>query len=1493
MTDKTIPGQTATGTLALEQGFQDGLIARALPVWLRNLSVASELTHARATPMSLTPTQLTALLEALKTSLHCWQHLQLALQRVEDITQFCKPLLERALKDEPGFAADSDGLYFRHHYFSVSPKPEFSFGRLPQQQQGNLDVPLLNAALANFTRGEAQGDDLPRHDQLVDHEGTRFAQMTAAAFARCCRKLDLGGRYQQHLDGVLSSSADAVASGSDVRLSLQGLHRSSMLIDACRALSEGRLTVDDVELVLGLCREGRPGTSAGLEVRVRQLSVYGCRLEQIIVLDIIDNFIGFKSSARLLVYIPDDSVSPWSTATDLDTFVRWTLGKRLAGQPYQRFFSRFVRRRDRAQFFARVAQQLMDVADWASRDMDQHLADYPLPLFPHLAQAWLDQVKDDAAFIAVPVALLDKQEEQAWRDRLLDAAWVIAGVVGLFVPGLNELLVAAAAWGLLKDVIQAVESWREGESRAALDHVLDVIRQVVELGITAVVMRTVSRQWSLVDPLVTARLEGGGEKLWHFDLQPFRCAPPPVQAIADTSGVYRLAGRSWVKLEGSFFEVLQRTDGEWQIKPVDGHGPLLRHNDAGAWRVWCEQPVEWDDVPRMFNRLGGAFSQIPAGQVDSVMAIQGIDADHLRGLHICNRAPAPCLVDTVSRVALLNRIQRLVNQLRSGEVVEDEALLARVRQWGSGEALADEALADEVWSRRYSLLGQLYYEQYPVTADTRELRRDFPGLHQLAAQALLDAASHEQTYHAGELARRIRQVRVRESLLFDLPQNLDTARIVLAAIEQLPSAETGPHWQLYDGIALQPLASTRGAGRRLCLRFEHGVFRLEDPSGEVSGASSNIFDVLGLGCSAEYRQATGIGEPFAQGLRKAVAQRVMEGQLDIADVLKIKRPVGFFLPPQRLDQNRIGYPLSAMRNWLAPRQGARNLATELRDLYPGFSDEQIDEWLATVRRSNTAPAAKLLALKQQLKALTRQLRSWKRATPKLWAWRARAEFARGLIDCWRHLLPRELAAAGTAYDFTSFAGNLDELPVIPASVDFPHVAEVSLRAMQLRRVPDDFLRAFSALTSLNVSHCRLRSLPLTARLAERLEVLDLCGNQIHLDGRATDLLASCRSLVYLNLSDNPLRRGFSLQQMQGLRVLMLGNTQLQEVPEALMQATALHTLDLGDNQIRTLPFGFYRSALWRSRRVRLAGNPLEGVQNMWNDVTDEALPTQLHWLDLVKDNERDRFAHLWSGLKGDRRSVDFFNLLGRLASSADTHTEALARYLALRVRIMIDYMSARPALQTELYAHSLTDHCQDNATLRFSDLEVRVKVWKAMHESGVEKRQQALLYVGAQCWRLEVLDELASLHAIGDGNAEESLEYALAYRLRLVEQLDLPIEHDEMLNPGYAALSAHDLARAARRVRRMQTVDALVGFLLRQRFWTEYLAQTHETSLQVPQSLHDELEALDARGAPMQDYDQLQARVQQHMLNMQRQLTREVISRSLPAVALRPPVPLG
>lgn len=1483
--------QATDASLAMEQGFQDGIIARCLPVWIGNLGPGTA-----GTQPSLTPAQLSALMAALKTSLACRQRLNADLARIQGIYAYCGPLLQQALRESMPASVDCGSLYYRHFYFDISPEPEFASGRLPQREKDSYDIPLLDAALANFTAAEAGRHSLPRSDCIVQHDGNQLRQLSALAFAGHCRKLDLGQRYQEHLVSILEAPANRTASGHSLKSTLRDVQVSSMLIDAYRALSEGRLNAAELALVTRLCHEGAPGTLDGYPVVARQLTAYACKLEQIVVLDVNSSVLGFVSSKRVLVYIPDDPVSPWTAAADLDVFVRWTLGKRLADKPYQQFFSRFVRRRDSPMFFARVASELADVTDTASRDMDQHMAAYPLPLFEHLAQARIAQIKDDAASIAVPVAAIDREAWQAQQERLLDMAWAVAGVAGFFVPGLNALLLAVAAWGLLKDVFHAVEAWRDGDTRAALEHVLEIASTVVTLGVTAVAVRAISRAWTVSDQLVVARLEDGREKLWLFDLAPFRSAAPALQATVDGEGIYRLGEQRWVNMGGHFYAVQQRADDTWQILPRQGHGPLLQHNGAGAWRVWCEQPLEWDDTRKLFHRLGGEFVQVEPEQVDQVLAMHAMSADQLRGLHVCGQAPQACLVDTVSRVVLRNRIGALVQQLRSGQTVQDQALLARVRGWAGSDGMSHSELGEQVWARRHALLRQLYYEKYPVTAATQELQRDFASLHRLAAEELLATGNQEfLNLSAAAMARRIRGIRVLEALLFDTPQNLDLARVVLRVLQQMPGAGEGPRWQLFDGNAQRPLFSTEGSGRQLSLRYLGGEFHLQDQFAQPLAEAGELFQLLAMGYAPVQRVALNIGEPFALRLRAEIANRVSVQGGTLDRLLGARRPAMFFVLPQRLDNGRLGYPLSGLRRRLGgARQRPRNLVAELRDLYPGFDDNAVEGWLTQLRAARRDPVAELQMLKQQLAQLSKQLRVWQFATLKTWCWPARREFAQGLVKCWRHQVPRLPGAAEDTqgFVFSSYHSDLDELPDIPATVGFSHVSDMALRSLQLRGVPQDFLRAFPRLRQLSITHCRLRSLSVSPALAQGLEVLDLSGNQIQLDERMVGWLAGCRSLVYLNLSHNPLQRSFSVAGMRNLNALMLSNAQLTQVPDGVMDASRLHTLDLSENSIRALPYAFYRSNLWLTRRVRLFGNPLLQVQDTWHEVVSNQVPVQLRWLDLVPVEQRDRMGDIWSKLEGKERSREFFHLLERLTTSADFNHSFLSRYLALRVQRMLMYMSERPALQAELYAHAQTEHCQDNATLRFSDLEVRVKVWKALHESKSADRERALLCLGAQCWRLDALDTVAGLHAAREGRAEESLEFALAYRLELADILDLPIEHDEMLNPGVANLSAWDLAGAINLVRSAQARDALVDYLATQRFWQEYLAEKFTAHLRVPQFMHDELEALIEHNAAQADIDLLQARMQSREINMLEQLTREAIDRHLAAVMLPPIAPL-
>ncbi|WP_343595031.1 NEL-type E3 ubiquitin ligase domain-containing protein [Pseudomonas sp.] len=1477
--------------LAMEQGFQDGMVARGLPAWVARLRLDSA-ASGRQGPV-LTAGQMAALQQALKASLVCRQRLSLDLARIQGIQQYCKPLLQEALRESLYASVDCESLYYRHFYFPITGKPEFATGHLPQREKASHDSPLLDAALANFTEAQASGQALPRSDRVVERDGSTLRLMSAQAFARGCRKLDLGQRYQDHLAAILDAPAAQTASGHAVRASLKAQQAATWLVDACRAHAEGVLTVAELKLVFALCRGDRPVSLAGYPVRARQLTVYECALEQIVVLEM-DGGPGFGPNRRVLVHVPADPVSPWNAAADLDAFIRRTLGKRLADEAYQRFFSRFVRRRDQASFFARVGLELMDVTEAASRDMDQHMVDYPLPLLDHLAQARIEQIKADAAFIAVPVKVLDREVQDARQARFISALWTVAGLASLFLPVVNAVVLAAVAWDMLKHVFHAVEAWDEGDVRAAQDHLLSILGSVIAGGLTAVAVRALSREWNLVDNLVTARLDDGRELLWRFDMAPLRSAAPPVQALPDEQGIYRLGDKCWVRMQSHFYSVRLRDDGQWQVLPREGHGPVLRHNGAGAWRVWCESPLEWDDSRALFRRLGNAFGQLNDEQIDQVLAIHGLDADQLRGLHVCGRAPQACLVDTVSRVLLAKRIQALVSQLRSDAVLDTE-LLERVQRWEGAEGLSSQALATRVWNRRRSFLQQLYYEKYPITTDTHELQRSFPSLHRLGAEELLNGAIQAHLeLSAAALARRIRCLRVHEALLFDTPQGLDLARVVLRLAEQLPGADNGPAWQLFDGDALEPFVHSNTGQPVWRLHHRAGAFQLSDASGTNVLAADDLFEVMARAFTPEQRAALALGEPFAAHLRAALASRLVGQEDKLADWLGIRHEPGFFRMPQRLGDGRVGYPLSQWRRRLGlERRRPVNLLAELRDLYPGLDDEAVARWLDDMRATQRSPAAELQVLREQLTALRQCLRSWQFSTVRTWRWKARREFAQGLLECWRYQVPRQLGAAAEdhAYVFSTYGSDLDALPALSPEVSFAHVSEIGLRTLQLREVPDSFLRAFPSLSSLSVTNCRLRSLSLPETMAARLKVLDLSGNQLRMNEPLHGVLAHAGSLVYLNLSHNPLGRSFALQGMPDLSTLLLCNTQLVEMPAGVMQAARLTTLDLGENRIAVLPFAFYRSRLWLGARVRLSGNPLVLAADAWHEMDNGEVPLKLRWLDLVTREQRDRMADIWGKLDGKPASRDFFHLLARLTTSADFQDGFLARYLALRVFRMLAYMYERPTLQAQLYEHALTEHCQDNATLRFSDLEVRVRVWKALHGELSGERECALLHLGAQCWRLDTLDTVAGMHAIAAGRPEESIEFALAYRLALADSLDLPIEHDEMLNPGVANLATYDLVNAQRLVRSAQSSDALVDYLLTQHFWREHLTQQYQARLRVPQALYDELETLLSSDAGQVQIDRLQARIQQRERNLLEALSREAISRNLPLVFIAPAVP--
>ncbi|WP_230392680.1 dermonecrotic toxin domain-containing protein [Pseudomonas guariconensis] len=638
-------GVNETVLLQAERAFQDGFIVERLPQWMK----------------SATPQQVSRLGEAMSESIALRSGLKRVLGRIDALDDFIKSKLQTVLRMR--YSAQ----FNLHQWSFVAGHPEPVINTQPvgahltKLQYDKRS--LLEAAVRNFTAGQTKADGQPRGNRLTSARQGMIKAPSATEFAKLCRDLDLGSAYQQHLDQVLNGPVTDDKPAWTVPSLLADWSRHAMLLDAYKARYSAGLNEQELALIVKLCANHEPQDKA-CPVKPQRLSLLDCDLQQIVVIDESHN------EGRLLLYVPGDPNGAWSAFSSLRKLAN-ELGRRLRSQAYQTFFRRFVRRRDSHAFYSIVVPAYEDLAIWANISLDERLEPYTTPFFPGLADARIEQIKDDAKMIVAPVAELDRALQREHDERLAAEGQALLSAAGLFVPVLGEVLLAVSAWEVLGEVYHGIEAWQDNHTRLACKHLLNVATALAVAGATTAAVngvKTLTARSSVVDNLLPAHLEDGSTKLWDQDITAFRSEAPPTVATCDAAGIFRWGKQAWIEMEGHYYGVRQRTqDGQWQLLPQAGHGPLLQHNRAGAWRLWCEQPAHWDDVHYLFRRLGGHFRELDDERIGWILSIHGRGADDLRGLHVYGRAPDAGLLDSTVRAHLDQRIRDMVRRLRSGQ----------------------------------------------------------------------------------------------------------------------------------------------------------------------------------------------------------------------------------------------------------------------------------------------------------------------------------------------------------------------------------------------------------------------------------------------------------------------------------------------------------------------------------------------------------------------------------------------------------------------------------------------------------------------------------------------------------------------------------------------------------------------------------------------------------------------------------------------------------
>ncbi|MFV3383463.1 MULTISPECIES: NEL-type E3 ubiquitin ligase domain-containing protein [Pseudomonas] len=1444
-------GVNETALLQAERAFQDGFIAERLPQWMK----------------SATPQQLRLLGEAMGESIALRSDLKRVLARIDALDDFVRSKLQAALRTR--YSAQ-----FNLHQWSFiggHPEPVINAqpvgAHLTKLQYDKHS--LLEAAVRNFTVEQTKADGQPRGNRLTSARQGRIKAPSATEFATLCRELDLGSAYQQHLDQVLNGPVTDDKPAWTVPSLLADWSRHAMLLDAYKARYSAGLNEQELALIAKLCAKDQPQDKAS-PVKPQRLSLLECDLQQIVVIDESPN------EGRLLLYVPGDPNGAWSAFSSLRKLAN-ELGRRLRSQAYQTFFRRFVRRRDSHGFYSIVVPAYEDLAIWANISLDESLEPYATPFFPGLANARIEQIKDDAKMIVAPVAELDRALQREHDERLAAEGQALLSAAGLFVPVLGEVLLAVSAWQVLDEVYHGIEAWQDNHTRLAGEHLLNVATALAVAGATTAAVdgvKTLTTRSSVVDNLLPAHLEDGSTKLWDQDITAFRSEAPPSNATSDAAGIFRRGEQAWIEMDGHYYGVRQRTqDGPWQLLPQAGHGPLLRHNGAGAWRLWCEQPARWDDVHYLFRRLGGHFRELDDERIGWVLSFHGLGADDLRGLHVYGRAPDAGLLDSTVRAHLDQRIRDMVKRLRSGQQVEDAFALQGAQRLPGAAQLPDQALAEVVWQARRDLLQDLY-EHMPSDESLAStmLRRVFPSLHWRAAQEVVDAATttdRQRLLDSGRVplqlaessrtsVRKLRVTRAYEALYLDTPQNADVAKVAIGMLRHLPGASTGIRLRLLEGTVTGPLLVASEEGATACdLIHVDGKFLVVDPQTNLLGEPRELFDAMATALEGQ-QAAMDIADPFAHNLRVLLARQAIDRPDEVRDLLSKGQGKGRWLAPLRQDDGRLGYPLSGrLPGNSRSRRGPWMIQVELRRIYPTYTDAQVSAWQVAMQRAGREMAVEIRQLRHELQTLEQSLNTWLAATTALLARSDRRRVMAQLLACWKRVTDDspQLNPLVTEYRLELNGLRPGTLPPLPTR-SFSHVYELAILDMDLGHVPEYFLQAFPNLRILRISGNRLSRLPARLHQLPRLRELNLYDNRIVLDDVQVSELTRCSRLEYLNLSHNPLGRSFSVSGFARLRRLLLRNTFIDVLPTGLLECADLDYADLSDNRISRIPPIFHQAPLWLRHRVLLMGNPLaeDDVQAL-RVAFQSVRGANTHaaaWSGAAAGPDRDRMLELWHSIEAVEGSGGMMTLLRRLLDTADFQQQP--KVLASRVLDMLQNMHEQTDLRAELFTHADDDlTCQDSVALRFTNLEVRMLAIQAKAQAGTEEgaTTQALLGLGRRLWRLAQVEHhvFSFLRAQADsGTPLDEVEVMLGYRQALRGSLDLPIAASEMAFPEYAHLDPARVDRIRTQVRAAEQQEALVSWMVDQDFWREHVLVVNRAHFdQCNARHHQQLERLTAQ----------------------------------------------
>ncbi|GAB7532213.1 hypothetical protein PS3A_46280 [Pseudomonas sp. 3A(2025)] len=1154
---------------------------------------------------------------------------------------FCEPLLTAAITAKYNLPVDVRQAYFLHashaqvdqSFQSVSKDPIVQANRALRQ----ATRPLLSAAMQNFQNGDTATGAMDRSPALkatvfANHQilgphitGTPLA-IPAHEFATLSRHLDLGGRYQTHIDSLFSPPDDA----DDPAMHFKAFESSALEMQVHIALLKGLIEPADHAGLLPIVRGqwySRPGH---LPVKSNSLSLWDVELPGIVVIEIGD---------RVMVYIPEDPVAPLQAFASFEAF-HDALRERLFRRRYMAFFNSLVPARERDRIAARLHERLYPLVkkgrwferQWLSEEADPSASLYLTrnPMRPPLAEALYRQklasIRDNALFHAVPSAEQDRKSHEErlayWRDKALQAL----NLAAFAVPALGAVMMAVTAVQLVHEVYEGIESWTHDEREQAMGYLFDVVQNIAfmaALGAAGAHGSPIPAVESprLVETLMPVELPSGQMRLWKPDLKPFaHDILLPATLKPNELGLYEFQGKQWLALQDRIYSVKTASNGDGLVMQhpdkQNGYEPPLRHNGAGAWLHVLDNPRQMHGLD-LLRRLGYSALAFPDEMAERILKVSDTGEGVLRYTLTDLQRPPGLLADTAERFSLDQQLgvqgarETFDAAYRSGQVspvdgVEPLQALLPVRL---PRRVAEELLANATDAERVSLIKS----------------------NKLPTRLAEEARIYRQ---------QVRLSRAYEGLYLESVHNPDTDMLILHSLEGLPGWSTEVRLEVREGHFNGTLRDSIGLKdaptRKVLVRGEGGYEAYDAEGLHLCGRSDLYAAVLHALPDAE-RGALG----FPKTGQKADLQRAIQAQpmlrRHLRDVLgmTVVRPA--FRSPMRLADGRIGYPMSGRirPDWAFTRDSLLDKLRllELEDAYP----DQILDRLSASGLSNQAIDERLNALLHEQQTLRASMALWADGASSIPLMDTTRLAARTHIGeaIWRHWNLNNLPEIGrnleplqlSSIALEDFPGQLPDffyqrvtgLHLNGVTTYSSTAQSLGVRMLDLE-VLERFLTHFSntrvftmrqetgspALwSSTNLPRSIARALP-------GLTDLSLINQQLLLDQTQIGTFRSLRNLRNLDLSGSQFNPILPLS-LEGLNLerLVLERTGLSRWPTWLdnMIPGTLRQVSLANNRLTGLPDSIMnnRTGLDGQTVIDLRGNPLS-VGTVLRARLDELLP---------------------------------------------------------------------------------------------------------------------------------------------------------------------------------------------------------------------------------------------------------------------------------------------